>query len=246
GAKQNRMIDKTTLVHARTPAKVLVKCVERGRWSHRSEHLEPAPRVAYPGLRGAKRHGQGAVWANISAKQARLSVASPTDASEQMYLSRRASWDEYEQALPRVDGQSGVIVGIGGRLVCLDFLSRSDVFAGLYPKLLRGYALDAIESRSDRPLSNAALRRFLGERAGSGTRPAYGSGLFGPPTNERRRSAGAHRHHECLDRNARLDSGCDLTIGGRPAFTLVWASVPSPRRRPWPGARTSRHSSPGS
>lgn len=163
GAKQNRILDKITLVHARIPAKVPVKCVERGRWSHRSEQLEPAPRVAYPSLRRAKRDGQGAVWANISAKQARLSVASPTDASEQMYLSRSMSLDEYERALPRVDGQSGVIVGIGGALVCLDFVSRSDVFAGLYQKLLRSYALDAIESRSHRPLSSAAVGRFLGE-----------------------------------------------------------------------------------
>ena len=114
------------------------------------------------------------MWADISAKQARLAVVSPTDASEQMYLAQSVSLDEYEQALPRLDGQSGVIVGIGGRLVCLDFVSRSDVFAGLYHKLLRGYALDAIESRSDRPLSNAAVGRFLGElELASGEAPTF-------------------------------------------------------------------------
>jgi hypothetical protein len=48
---------------------------------------------------------------------------------------------------PRLDGQSGVLVGIGGRLVCLDYVLRSDVFAGLYLKLLRGYALTAFPAR---------------------------------------------------------------------------------------------------
>ena len=54
-----------------------------------------------------------------------------------MYAQRSASLDEYLQALPRLDGQAGVIVGIAGELVCLDYVSRSDVFAGLYLKLLR-------------------------------------------------------------------------------------------------------------
>ena len=93
-------------------------------------------------------------------------------------MSRSSSLDEYVQALPRLDGQSGVLVGIGGRLVCLDYVSRSDVFAGLYLKLLRGYALDAIESPVGRPLSKTAVGRFLGELelAERTRRPAPGLG----------------------------------------------------------------------
>jgi ARG and Rhodanese-Phosphatase-superfamily-associated Protein domain len=69
---------------------------------------------------------------------------------------------EYVQALPRLEGQAGVLAGIGGRIACLDYVSRSDAFAGLYLKLLRGYALDAIEA-ADRPLSRTDVGRFLGE-----------------------------------------------------------------------------------
>jgi hypothetical protein len=96
-------------------------------------------------------------------------------------VSRSASLEEYVQALPRLDGQTGVLVGIGGRLVCLDYVSRSDVFAGLYLKLVRGYALDAIESRSERPLSSTAIGRFLGELelAERSRRPAVGVGEDG-------------------------------------------------------------------
>jgi ARG and Rhodanese-Phosphatase-superfamily-associated Protein domain len=178
GAKQNRILEQTILVAAQSTLKIPAKCVERGRWSHRTQHFAPAPRAAYPSLRRAQRDGQGAVWAEVSAKAFRLDAHSPTEAAESMYVSRHASLDEYAQALPRLDGQSGVIVAIGGRLTCFDYVSRSDVFAGLYLKLLRGYALEAIEAPVERPLSNSALGRFLGELelAERTWRPAIGRG----------------------------------------------------------------------
>ena len=76
---------------------------------------------------------------------------------------------------------AGAIVGIAGRLVCLDFVSRSDVFAGLYLKLLRGYALSAIEQSVDKPLRRRDLGRFLGELelAKRDRRPAVGLGEEG-------------------------------------------------------------------
>jgi hypothetical protein len=163
GAKQNRILGQTVLVEAQSTMKIPATCVERGRWSHRTSHFASAPRAAYPSLRRAQRDGQSAAWAEVAAKSMRLDAFSDTEAAEAMYLDRRASLDEYAQALPRLDGQSGVIVGIGGKLVCLDYVSRSDVFAGLYLKLLRGYALDAIEARGEQALSRTAVGRFLGE-----------------------------------------------------------------------------------
>jgi hypothetical protein len=83
--------------------------------------------------------------------------------------------------LPRLDGQAGAIVGIAGELVCLDFVSRSEVFAGLYLKLLRGYALSAIERPLDKPMRRRDLGRFLGELelAKRARRPAVGLGEEG-------------------------------------------------------------------
>jgi hypothetical protein len=121
------------------------------------------------------------VWAEIGAKSGRLGTHSATGAAEAMYVQRGASLDEYLQALPRLDGQAGAIVGIAGELVCLDFVSRSEVFAGLYLKLLRGYALSAIEQPLDKPLRRRDLGRFLGELelAKRARRPAVGLGEEG-------------------------------------------------------------------
>ncbi len=162
GAKQNRIVERSLLVMAGSTLKIPVHCVERGRWAQATTHFAPAPRAAYPSLRAAQRLGQSVVWHEISTRATSLDAHSPTEAAEAMYDNHAASLDEYAQALPRLDGQSGVLVGIGGRLACLDYVSRSDVFAGLYPKLLRGYALEALGA-DERPLSKRAVGRFLGE-----------------------------------------------------------------------------------
>src|SRR5919108_689896 len=161
GAKQNRILKRSVLVEPRRTIKVSVACVERRRWSSQPGAFVAAPRAAYPELRQANRAGQQAVWANVAAKSMRLEAFSPTEAAEAIYTSNRSTVEEYVQALPRLDGQSGAIVAVAGNIVCLDYVSRSDVFAGLYLKLLRGYALDAIERPLAKPLAKAAVARLL-------------------------------------------------------------------------------------
>jgi hypothetical protein len=165
GAKQNRILARTILVEARSALEIPVACVEQGRWSFRSRQFAPAPRAAYPELRRARHASgtidQGEIWCNVAAKQARFHSYSPTGAAESLYHDQRATLDEYVEALPRLDGQAGALIGIAGELVCLDYVGRSDVFAGLYLKLLRGYALDAIERPVEKRLRRRAVERFL-------------------------------------------------------------------------------------
>lgn len=166
GAKQNRIVRVTTLVEAHAVVELAVDCVERGRWAWRTQGFAAAPRAAYPALR-SERHrggGQAEVWRNVTAKAGRLRSHSPTEAQEAIYAGHARSLDEYAAALPRVGGQSGVLVGLGGEMACLDFVSRPDVFAGLYPKLLRGYALDALEAK-ERALGPDEARAFVARLA---------------------------------------------------------------------------------
>lgn len=162
GAKQNRVLDRPILVAPNSKIRVPVNCVERGRWSYRTAEFQPAPRAAHPtGRYAARVGGQGALWSEIAAKSARLDARSVTEAAEEMYSKRANSLDEYLRALPRRPGQCGTIVCLAGRVVCLDYVSRSEVFAGIYAKLLRGYALDALEARVDRPVPEEYIRLLL-------------------------------------------------------------------------------------
>jgi hypothetical protein len=165
GAKQNRILERSILVAPSAKLEIPVRCVERGRWAYRTSGFAAAPRAAYPELRQTLRHqaSQTKVWAEVDAKSRRLRAVSPTHAAEAIYERHSATLEEYLHALPRLDGQAGVLVGIGGKLVCLDYVSRSEVFAGLYLKLLRGYALSALECPVEAPLRRRDVGRFLGE-----------------------------------------------------------------------------------
>jgi len=187
GAKQNRILDGSNLVPAKARTVVSVSCVERGRWAYRSEARDtvsqasprsfaPAPRAAYPDLRRAKHEGaaQREVWQSVAAKAARLDARSPTEAAEEIYVSRAAPLEKFLAALPRQDRQCGAVACIGGRVTCVDWVSRSDAWASLHAKLVRGYALDAIEQprRSPLPSSELALVSLALDRARRFAAPA--------------------------------------------------------------------------
>lgn len=59
-------------------------------------------------------------------------------------------------------GQCGALVAIGGRPVCMDAVSRADVFAELFPRLLAGYAADAADAPTGRIVRRRDLIRMLG------------------------------------------------------------------------------------
>jgi hypothetical protein len=85
-----------------------------------------------------------------------MGTFSPTGAAADTYRHNGASLTELEPMFPLEPGQCGAVLALGHNL-CLDWVSRPDQFANLWPKLRRGYLLDALESL-DRPgtLANGA------------------------------------------------------------------------------------------
>ena len=88
--------------------------------------------------------------------------------------------ETYVQAFSAVPGQAGAIFALGGRAVGLEVLFSPDTFAKLLPKLIRSYALDAIEIPGDHsplPPSDSAVS-FLRQVAGADLQefPAVGLG----------------------------------------------------------------------
>src|SRR5688500_17704869 len=81
GAKQNRILNVTVLVPARSTTPIPVPCVEEGRWSRRSRSFASARHTAHPALRRRKAEmlaaeplargvAQGQVWDEVRAKSA--------------------------------------------------------------------------------------------------------------------------------------------------------------------------------
>jgi hypothetical protein len=95
--------------------------------------------------RTARGAAQSEVWDALSEKAARLDVHSPTGAQADVFETHERDLGSLRHAFPLQPGQSGAMLGLDRR-VCLDYLSRPEAFARLYPKLLEGYLLDALES----------------------------------------------------------------------------------------------------
>jgi hypothetical protein len=199
GAKQNRVLNLTVLVPAGTTTVIPVSCVEAGRWAWRGEQFAASTRAHYARGRARKveqvtdslRHtgealsDQGAVWDDISLKAAALGAPSATGAMADIYEHHGATVEEFVKALaaPLAPGQSGVAFALDGQLAGVDLFDAPSTCERLLPKLVRSYALDAIESRT-KPNTNGSppeadpVRAFLGELAGAEAQafPAVGEG----------------------------------------------------------------------
>jgi hypothetical protein len=170
GAKQNRILNVTVLVGGRSETRIPVSCVEEGRWSARSTSFAAARHAAYPELRRQKADrlsaeplargaAQSIVWEAVAAKAVRHGVHSPTRAAADIYKSQENALSKLRRAFPRLHGQSGAVLALGDQ-ICLDYVSRPNAFAGLYPKLLEGYMLDGLEYHG-KPARTEQLTEFL-------------------------------------------------------------------------------------
>jgi hypothetical protein len=176
GAQQNRTFDGSVLVLAGGSVKAPVSCVERGRWDGRRAHdrFAPSPQAADPSLRRAKRErmnaaaaagqalraDQGEVWAFVDARLAEHDAHSPSAAMHDVYEARRTDLGRLAGAVSPVPGQLGAVATVSGAPIALDLVSRPEVFADLLPRLVQGYALEAV----DRPVAapeRDRVERFL-------------------------------------------------------------------------------------
>ncbi len=159
GAKQNRVLNITLLAPAGKETVIPVSCVERGRWRYTSTNSQSAPRVHFSEGRARRAEhvsyslrredmpsaDQGEVWACISDKMGRMQSHSPTDAIERAFEDHESRLSEYVQALACQQGQVGAVFAIEGRVTGLELFDSADTCRLLMPKIVRSYALDAID-----------------------------------------------------------------------------------------------------
>jgi hypothetical protein len=190
GVKQNRMVNTTILVAARTRLEIPVACVEQKRWAPSRVDLVPADTL-YPAARvvaaeavteavrarGVHEADQTGLWESIASKLRDVGASSRTSAAYDAYLQRASDLEAYVRALPPAPGQCGVACALNGSVVCLDLFDHPETLHALYPRLIRSYALDALMAW-DRSTDPAELDRFLAEaRTGRATvHPAVGEG----------------------------------------------------------------------
>ena len=167
GAQQNRILNVSILAKPSSKQILPVSCVEEGRWHH--EHDKPnqqrfkvANRMHYArgralensavsmnlDVRQAYRGDQSSVWQDIQQKSVRLEAQSATSASDAMYVTNKRSIDGYLRTFTHRPSQVGSIFVINGEVAGLEIYASAQTHKQLLPRLIRSYALDAIDADS--------------------------------------------------------------------------------------------------
>ncbi len=193
GAKQNRVLNLTILAPAKSNITIPVSCVEAGRWSHSSPEFSTKGRAFYSAGRarkadqvtdslrtsGTRCSRQGEVWEDIAAKSSRMESYSDTAAMECLYEDYQDQVDEYLKAIEIVESQVGAVFAINGQIRGMELFDFTATFRKLMPKLIRSYALDAIDEQGGRANSKPPdVDRFLAvvAAADGSVHPAVGEG----------------------------------------------------------------------
>ena len=215
GAKQNRIANLTLLVPAERTTIIPVSCVEAGRWGYTRPDFTVTERVQYSRGRAERLHSvqasmraegtrvsdQGAVWDALSEKAARMEAHSPTEAMSAMYERHGATLDDYVGRFSPSADQTGAIFATGAGQFGLDLFDKHDTFAAFLPKLVRSYAIDAMErpDARDRAATPKDAHAFLG-RVRDGTFDAHPAVALGHDVGVVARGAiaGALVHREVV------------------------------------------------
>ena len=165
GAKQNRILNLSILVPGNSEINIPVSCVEQGRWSYNSDYFRSSDRSYFSKGRAKKarmvsnslsggmsaRSDQGEVWRDVAEKTASFSVNSASDAMSDVFEAERGRIDEFVENIHHIPEQAGALFAIDGEVAGFDAFDKPSTLRKLLPKLVRSYALDALEGHHQRP-----------------------------------------------------------------------------------------------
>ena len=219
GAKQNRVANLTLLVAAGKTTIIPVSCVEAGRWSYDRPDFGVSDRMHYASGRaarnrsvqesmrttGTRRSDQGQVWDSIHETAEAMSAPSATGAMSEIFDRHRKTLEDYVRDVAPVPGQIGAIFAVGERRFGLDVFDRPETLAAFLPKLVRSYAVDALD------FSRAASGGRVRERDPDAGRPAP---LSGARDFLERLRAGSFDDHPAVGLGRDVGIRADGAIGG--------------------------------
>lgn len=153
GAFQNRIIAASSLVENHTSREVAVICAEEGRWNEIGGFR--SGQCSYPQLRSVllksrspKKDAQQHVWNEIERKLTVTKTRSTTSSMHDIFVSLDDEVLRYLEGFTGLDGQAVGFIGCAGdRILGCDIFCQPSLYRNFEKKLIRSYALDALEYR---------------------------------------------------------------------------------------------------
>lgn len=159
GAKQDRMVGQDVLIPPSTTLKIPVYCVEKRRWRHTSRKFSSLDRAAPQKVRSMAyaKVSQRRVWTGVGEVNDRVGAKPPTATLRAAYRDPKVR-QKIKQYLGRLNqlpqkysNLVGVVVVVKGRFLAADIFGHPELFARMWPKLVRSYALDAVGGSAQGP-----------------------------------------------------------------------------------------------
>lgn len=169
GSKQNRILNTSVIIPANTEVLIPVSCVEQGRWHYTSRAFDSSDSTAHFAMRKMASENvtkslrereeydakQGQVWAEVERKISSHQTSSRTRALRDVYEQTEDELKQYLEAF-KVPEAEGVVVEIDGVVMGAELFDHHETLRDLWGKLIKGYALDAVERKHNPRTSKTA------------------------------------------------------------------------------------------
>jgi len=159
GCKQDRVLNTSMMVPSKCEIAIPVACVEVGRWGYKSRKFRSGQTSSHGYLRmilsketsaryktkSAPGSDQRAVWAEVARKMGKMGSRSSSGALQDMFRDYGDKLDQMVRSISSPDGCNGVAFAINGKIFGVDLFDKPTTLGKLWPKLIKSYAMDALE-----------------------------------------------------------------------------------------------------
>ncbi len=154
GSLQNRIIARSIIARAQSRQQIPVICAEEKRWKELGGFKTGY--CSYPKIRSIlassiKEETQQIIWKEIERKLTVTRVQSKTSSMHEIYENLSEEIERYLEGFSGLNQNSVGFVGVAGnQILGCDLFSSPEIYQKFEEKLLRSYALDAIEYQRQR------------------------------------------------------------------------------------------------
>jgi hypothetical protein len=177
GAKQNRIINATMIVPAKSQQIIDVSCSESGRWNYNSQTFKHSYHMASSKVRRSKQESvnnslrtsnqrisnQSQVWDDIESTQASLNIESSTHAQQDTFISLEKDIDNYLKHFPLQQKQNASIIIINNQVIGMELLYNADKYSQYHQRYMESYIIDAITQQDEHADDNVDAAKLSEE-----------------------------------------------------------------------------------
>lgn len=161
GAKQNRVLNVSIMVPTHGKVPIPVSCVEEGRWDYHSRKFHSAGTSSHSHLRRRMAEDvdesyhevrrpdskQDRVWNEVNRKLSKMGSRSKSEALEQVYQDHRTGIEDTIRDVRIPEDCCGIAFAFNGKIAGMDIFDKPSTLSKLSPKLIKAYAIDALEEK---------------------------------------------------------------------------------------------------